>query len=325
MELLQLKAKLLKTNLVIDNEFLFKYCSLMIANLSTPYNSKATQHHHIIPRLYYRENNLVLDNSKDNIVNLKYKDHMLAHFYLMKCAANTNFKYKMAYSVQFVTTAKNISLIEQELLTKLDFYQECYEMMQNGKSTYKHSATIRSKLSEARTGKLFVSKNGITKCCTADELNNYLADGWIHGRNGKFIASNKGKICIIYNGHNKYINKDELDYYLKLGAVCGGIKQHIINKGNRGYKSPELREKLSKIRTGKIAIHHKITGKTKYINKEDFNIYANDYDIGAGSHAPTVLHRIWINNNKNELLITIEELARYEKLGYKRGRLKGGD
>ena len=28
------------------------------------------------------------------------------------------------------------------------------------------------------------------------------------------------------------------------------------------------------------------------LNKEDFNIYANDYDIGAGSHAPTVLHRI---------------------------------
>ena len=93
--------------------------------------------------------------------------------------------------------------------------------MQNGKSTYKHSATIRSKLSEARTGKLFISKNGITKCCTADELNSYLADGWTRGRNGKFIASNKGKICIIYNGHNKYINKGERIIVNKSRNTCG--------------------------------------------------------------------------------------------------------
>ncbi len=318
----KIKRNLLQTGLVVDNEYLDKYCLLVVNNLQTQYNSLKTQQHHIIPRLYFKNNNLPLDNSKANIINLLYKDHMLAHFYLMKCAKEEVFKYKMAYAVQFVTTAKNIT--ERELLLKLDFYQECYEIMQEGKKHYKHSEQIKQKLSNNRKNRVCIYKNNINKCCLKEQLELYLAQGWQLGRCIQSNPNNKGKICINYDGHNKYINQDELDYYISLGAKLGGIKQTIINKGNRGKKSLELRKKLSQLRTGQIAIHHKISGKTKYINKEDLNKYLDEYEVGGGTHAPTVLNKIWVHNTEKEILINKSELDKYKSLGYKLGRRKAG-
>ena len=35
--------------------------------------------HHIIPRCWFKMNNLPVDNSKDNLVLLSYEDHVKAH------------------------------------------------------------------------------------------------------------------------------------------------------------------------------------------------------------------------------------------------------
>lgn len=48
-----------------------------------------TQLHHIIPRKYYTYNKLEINNSRENLVNLLYKDHILAHYYLALCAKET--------------------------------------------------------------------------------------------------------------------------------------------------------------------------------------------------------------------------------------------
>lgn len=82
----KLKEKLLAINLFEDNDYLNQYCELIIQNLDTKKEKFRTHLHHIIPRCYFLLINSQIDDSKENLVNLLYKDHILAHYYLFNCA-----------------------------------------------------------------------------------------------------------------------------------------------------------------------------------------------------------------------------------------------
>ena len=81
----EIKEKLLSTNLFINNEWLDKYCELIEINENTKKEKYKTQSHHIVPKCCYKYLFLKIDNSKENRVNLLYKDHILAHYYLCLC------------------------------------------------------------------------------------------------------------------------------------------------------------------------------------------------------------------------------------------------
>ena len=49
-------------------------------------NSPNYNIHHIIPRSYYRKNNLVIDNSETNLVKLTLQEHFMVHYYAWKCS-----------------------------------------------------------------------------------------------------------------------------------------------------------------------------------------------------------------------------------------------
>lgn len=83
-----LKDKLLQTGYFEDNEYLELYIKLMIVNKNRLYLKKSTNKHHIIPKSYYKMSNIPIDNSKENLINLLYKDHILAHYYLCLCTIN---------------------------------------------------------------------------------------------------------------------------------------------------------------------------------------------------------------------------------------------
>jgi len=89
MDLQDLKQKLLSTNLVIDNEYLEKYIKLLFQNLTTEKEYGKTQKHHIFPKCLSKILNIPIDNT---VVNLCYKDHILAHYYLIYAANNTQLK-----------------------------------------------------------------------------------------------------------------------------------------------------------------------------------------------------------------------------------------
>ena len=82
----QLKEKLLKLGCFDDNEYFDKYLELCLDNVNTKRTKYITNAHHIIPRKYYKFNKLEIDNSPENIVNLRYYDHILAHYYLVLCS-----------------------------------------------------------------------------------------------------------------------------------------------------------------------------------------------------------------------------------------------
>lgn len=121
---MDIKSKLLELDLVEDNEYLDKYVELI--NNSTVTKQKYKTHtHHIIPRFYYTDNNLDVDNSTNNIVELYVKDHLLAHYYLFKCGKGT-FKSKNISCLSFFFD-KVYLFTEEDFIYACDDYQTIYE------------------------------------------------------------------------------------------------------------------------------------------------------------------------------------------------------
>lgn len=126
---MELKIKLLQLNIVEDNQYLDKYCQLVANNRKTNYEKGKTHKHHIIPKSYYKINNIPVDNSNSNLVNLLFKDHILAHYYLALCSLNLDFKYANELAFRYLTNNNKYPIAdnEREILSSLPCYQELYE------------------------------------------------------------------------------------------------------------------------------------------------------------------------------------------------------
>lgn len=81
----ELKAILVNLTDIVDNKFLDEYIDLILLNANTKKAKFITNIHHIVPRCYFKLHNLVVDNSKSNLVNLSYADHIKGHYLLCKC------------------------------------------------------------------------------------------------------------------------------------------------------------------------------------------------------------------------------------------------
>jgi len=129
--MINLRERLLELNIVNDNMYLDKYCELCFNNKNTHKQKFKTQLHHIIPKWYFRYNNLVIDNSASNTVNLFYKDHVLAHYYLALCAKDKKFLSAMIYAINIIIGSKqikdDIKTDLNSILITLPKYQELYE------------------------------------------------------------------------------------------------------------------------------------------------------------------------------------------------------
>lgn len=153
-----LKTYLLNTNCFENNEFLEQYCKLIIANLNTQRIKSVTQSHHIIPKSLYKVLKLKSNNTKKNKVNLLFKDHILAHYYLSLCSSNTELKFYMENALMLLCNTQNFDV------KALEFYHTCYldwrkqssERMTGENNPFfgKHlSDEARAKLSAAHKGK----------------------------------------------------------------------------------------------------------------------------------------------------------------------------
>lgn len=122
-----LKQKLLSLNVFVDNEYLDFYCDLIDKNRLTKKAKKETQSHHIVPKCYFTVNHLEIDNSKDNLVNLKYTDHILAHYYLCLCCIdNKNIKYRIENAFLCLTNKKT-KIQDFNPETDLEHFNTIYE------------------------------------------------------------------------------------------------------------------------------------------------------------------------------------------------------
>lgn len=122
MEVQDIKNKLIAAGCVNDNYYLDLYCKLITENLKTLKIKNKTQQHHILPRYYYKSKNMIVDDSRNNLVNLAFRDHILAHYYLAECSSE-EFRYKNTYAI--IRMSKSYKGI-LEILDHLDDAEKLY-------------------------------------------------------------------------------------------------------------------------------------------------------------------------------------------------------
>lgn len=106
----ELKDHLLSFD-VLNNTALQEYLDLIFNNIATTKEKFKTQRHHSVPVCFYAKQNTGLKkyqllkianaDAKNVRVNLKYSDHILAHFLLACCTTGAN-KMKMVDAIKYV-------------------------------------------------------------------------------------------------------------------------------------------------------------------------------------------------------------------------------
>ena len=144
----------------------------------------------------------------------------------------------------------------------------------------KKSEQMKMKLSETRTGMIYINNGEKEKIIQPYDLQTYIYDGWKEGKlpmpdsHKQAISeasfgkpgTTTGKISVVKNNIVKYISQSELDDYLSDGWVQGGKKF-----------SQETKEKLKGRKgstAGRIGINNNI--KNKYINADELDKYLKE-------------------------------------------------
>lgn len=70
-----------------------------IINKARLFPPKSGHKHHIIPKSWFKMNNLPVDNSEENLVLLSLEDHQKVHKLLILCVKDPILKSKMGYAV----------------------------------------------------------------------------------------------------------------------------------------------------------------------------------------------------------------------------------
>ena len=147
----ELKEKMLSTGVCVDNEYLDKYIELICNNSLREREVFKTEEHHIIPKYYFEDNSLEIDNSKSNLVNLLHKEHILAHYYLALCSEGKNVS-RNALSIRYVLHGQSLSDLNVEEID-FDEYQKIYEDARYFAFEASHSVEINKRISEKLMGR----------------------------------------------------------------------------------------------------------------------------------------------------------------------------
>ena len=216
---MNLKEKLLSCGLVCDNEYLDRYVEIMESKSSPQKQIGVHNRHHIIPRFYFRTNEIPIDDSTENIANLVFKDHILAHYYLALCSTG---KYRFLSELSFFRTTGFMTIPKsEEAMGDMDRYDDVYRSYISNctKKMTGHvtSEETKRKISIANTGKRRTPEEKrriaeATKAAMTDEMMK------------KNIEYHTGTIWVNDGVHSKQIRPEQIDEYLKLGWTRGRTK-----------------------------------------------------------------------------------------------------
>lgn len=121
----------------VDNEYLEKYCRLIEQNTTTYQRSRVTNSHHIIPKAWFKIHSLPVDNSLQNLVNLVYKNHVLAHYYLCLCTTD-ELQYANELALICLFSRNKLNIVDKQLFYHLPLYNYIYEdYVKKKRSNYK--------------------------------------------------------------------------------------------------------------------------------------------------------------------------------------------
>lgn len=235
----KLKKTLLKLNLFECNTFLDKYIDLIIKNSDTKMEKFKTQKHHIIPKSYYQLKSIPIDNSNDNLVILKYSDHLLAHYYLTQFTIDEMLlqKLRSAFVYMLNIADKRYPLDIYDI--NLEEYQQVYESWK-----IQQSKTNRNKPNKKNSvhmkNTIWLTDGYKDIHVKLEEAEKYFNRGFIKGRSklkgkppwnkglnkddsrvSQNIANRKGDSIISKDGIIKLVKKEEIPIYIEKGWTRG--------------------------------------------------------------------------------------------------------
>ena len=317
-----LEQQLFSLNVFVRNEYFQKYVELIFENIDTKSEKGKTQGHHIIPKFYYKNTNQRVDNSENNLVNLSWVDHVMAHYYLFKCSIDKDFINKNCLAVKcaYKTFKSNMEehFLRQELEKLEQYYWEAVE-------TYSHSEEIKQKISNSIKGRISIRKDNQQKYVFPQELPQYLQLGWTIGHNlhseetkNKLREKALQKIWVHKGTEKLRIDKEDLDYYLNLG----------FERGQGPRRSPVIR--------GNICIHK--GNCIKYVFEHELQEFLEQgYTLGSGRHPVSSLKgktltqehknkiglarkgRVCINKDDTNLYVLPDDVPEYLQQGWTLG------
>lgn len=259
--------------------------------------------HHIIPRSWYKQNHLLVDNSKLNTVYLTHKDHCIVHILLAQYYIERNNKSEImmllgmcnAVNRMLKKNSSTYPLINQLSKSEIDFLSNNYQKIM---ITYREKWSNLIRITNGQENKLIHKDDTIP-------------NGWWHGRS---IA---GKQIYITNGIiTKHINKNSpIPDGWRIGTNITPCKNTIwINDGKhnkRILKSDDIPKGYKK---GQIVVRRNISSnfilssknkklisngnESKYIEKDEplpIGWHYGVKDTRKGKH-PHNLNKIWITN-----------------------------
>lgn len=335
-----IKEKLLNLGIIDNNDYFEKYTQLIINNVETKKQKYKTQRHHIIPRCYYKRNNLEVDNSLDNLVNLLYQDHILAHYYLCMCIKDENIKHDCIMAFTYLTdridslketSAYNLKIdveySREQIIQQLPMFQELYEQARKTHGENMRGCTPWNKGLKSSIKRVSINNGVETKYVPKEELQSFLEQGWQRGRHNQQDMSeairkvtkgksppNKGKhLSNEQKEHLRQINlgKTQSDETIEkrrqklIGRTVSEETRRRIKESNLGRtKSDEARRRMSEAKKGKSP-----PNKGKPMSEEQ-----------KQKMSQTRKGMIWITDGINNKIIKPEEYIYYENLGFYKGR-----
>lgn len=168
-----------------------------------------TETHHILPRCLGGE------NTKDNLIELPWMIHVLAHYLLAKQLEpiDKEASIKNFYAVRMVLNQDKVENVEE--LKKIAELKAIELEMKN----------------KLNCKRIFIKKDGEKSIqIFEDEFEQYEKLGWSRGRN--FKKGNTGTVWINDGTKSIQIPKDELDDYLNKGFQKGMFKTKAMKEYN---------------------------------------------------------------------------------------------
>ena len=293
LEKTKLKEILLQYDIVVNNEWLDKYLDLIYTNLETKKQKYITNSHHVIPIYYYnwkyklKDNtnkrlisSKLADNDQNNFkINLRYTDHMLAHYYLALAAKNKLDLWANVKSIKL--TFKNINNKEN-----LDLYQNLKEFLNNleyYEDLYKKANEYKKELLEKRKGlKKAVHKEKITKLVKKEELQNYLDAGW---ELGHYVSEETLQ---------KLKSKRSEEFCKKVSEGHKGKTSGMLGKHFSDESIEKLKKSHSKENNGMWGKKHSQNAKNKMSKKRDY----------VSDEIKNLVVKLYVEENKSIYAIT---------------------
>lgn len=306
---MSLKEKLLEKDFVVDNQYLDKYCELVLSGRGRNYETYKTQFHHIIPR-YVLEN-----NSDENLTVLSNGEHALAHYYLALCSSNDKYKYNNILAVQFITKRNFDDIDEMWIIQQMSMLDELYEYAKKYQSV--DNAMFNEDIKIKHKQKM---QDKETRRKISNTMKRKKQNGELFSKEHRENISKglKGQVYINKEEIYTRVNKEDLDSYLKDGWTLGA---HSLSKEHRelllnlrtGYKfSDESRKKMSDSHKGQIPANKGVP-----LTKEQRDKISK-YLKGTR----------WMTNDVVQKQVRPEEVENYLNNGFRFGilpRKRGGD